>query len=109
MPKLVFRLYCLLKEDNTEITKSKNRHILCEKNGILENTPWSDLMKLKRPDASTKFSLWKLSLKNIFQNHPIPMVISLLANVWGYTIIYYLFLSDPSNNILIYDEKITVS
>jgi hypothetical protein len=43
MPKLVFRLYCLLREENTEITKSKNRHILCEQNGLLDSSPFSKL------------------------------------------------------------------
>lgn len=34
MPKIVLRLYCLLKEEDCEVTKSKNRYILTELNGI---------------------------------------------------------------------------
>lgn len=33
-PKIIMRLYCLLVEEDSEITKSKNRYILSEVNGM---------------------------------------------------------------------------
>lgn len=34
LPKIILRLYCLLVEEDCEITKSKNKYILSEVNGM---------------------------------------------------------------------------
>ena len=96
LPKIVLRLYSLLKEEQSEITKSKNRYILTELNGMVssdQRNSFKEFIQGKGYCDDEKNSLHKLYVKNIVVNHPFPVIILILANVWGYSVIFYLFMN----------------
>jgi hypothetical protein len=96
LPKIVLRLYSLLKEEQSEITKSKNRYILTELNGMVSSDQRNSVKEFiqgKGYSDDARNSLRKLYVKNIVVNHPIPVIILILANVWGYSVILYLFMN----------------